>query len=427
MGLQTAGQRENERTMFYLKTILTTSVAVLLWTIFVGFGALSGWWSSPIAPTGDTEQFMDAAVTRVDEENRGNVALVLIRDGELFAEHYAGLGNDVDRNTLFQTASMSKWITAHAIMKLAQDGRLDLDQPVNDYLTRWQLPQSEFDTDKVTARLLLSHMSGLTDGLGFGDYGPEETIPTLEESLSQPRASDGREVEINLGIEPGTEFQYSGGSYLILQLLVEEISGELFESYVKRKILTPSLMSRSTFEYIAGWDNVSSAYDIDGQPAPLYQYAAAGATGFATSAEDMVRFVQSQLVNEPLQQETITAMREPHARTLGADIWGLGTMLYAPTDSGAYVYGHDGQNDPAINASVRINPDTGDAFIAFVSGGPALATTLGYEWVLWQTGRPDFLHTEAVIFDAIPMFLIGALLILGLAAAVIWRHSNRSR
>ena len=144
----------------------------------------------------------------------------------------------------------------------------------------------------------------------------------------------------------------------------------------------------------------------------------------------MIRFVQFQLASnessKPVQQETIVAMREPHARTLGADIWGLGTMLYAPTDSGMYVYGHDGQNDPAINASVRINPETGDAFIAFVSGGPALATSLGYEWVLWQTGLPDFLNSEAVIRDAIPMFLIGLLLIIGLAIAAIWRHRTRS-
>ena len=95
--------------MFYLKTILTTGAAISLWIIFVGFGALSGWWNRPIAPTGDTQQFMDAAVAIVDEESRGNVALVLIRDGELFAEHYAGLEDEVDRNTMFQTASMSKW------------------------------------------------------------------------------------------------------------------------------------------------------------------------------------------------------------------------------------------------------------------------------------------------------------------------------
>lgn len=72
-------------------------------------------------------------------------------------------------------------------------------------------------------------------------------------------------------------------------------------------------------------------------------------------------------------------MRKPHASAFGADIWGLGTILYAPTEAGDYIYGHHGQNDPAINASVRINPETGDALIAFVSGGQSLATALGYE------------------------------------------------
>lgn len=415
--------------MFYLKAILATAGALVIWAVCIGFGAVSGWWSVPIAPTGDAYLFMDSAIEMIEIENRGNVALILIVNGDIFDEHYVGMEDEIDRDTIFQTASMSKWITANGVMKLVQEGSLDLDRPVADYLTRWQLPQSEADTDKlrndkVTARLLLSHMSGLTDGLGFGDYEPDEAVPTLEESLSQPRASGGRAAEIELGLEPGSEFQYSGGGYLILQLLMEEISGQQFEEYMQQVILEPLNMPRSTFDYIAGWENISSSYDVDGQPAPLYQYAAKGATGFATSAGDMVRFVQSQLEgkepSQPLQQETIDSMREPHASAFGADIWGLGTMLYAPTESGDHIYGHDGQNDPAINASVRINPETGDAFIAFVSGGPSLATALAYEWVLWQTGLPDFLHTEAVIRDAIPMFLIGSMLILVLAGARIW-------
>ncbi len=195
---------------------------------------------------------------------------------------------------------------------------------------------------------------------------------------------------------------------------------------MQQAIFEPLNMTRSTFDYIVRWENISSSYDVDGQPATLYQYAAKGATGFATSAGDMVRFVQLQVAKDesarPLFRETIDAMRRPHASAFGADIWGLGTMLYAPTESGNYIYGHDGQNDPAINATVRINPDNGDAFIAFVSGGQSLATALGYEWVLWQSGRPDFLHTEAVIRDAIPMFLIGSMLILGLALGGIWHY-----
>ena len=416
--------------MFYLRVIAATVVAIVLWAVFVGFGALNGWWNDAIAPAGNTRLFMDAAVEIIETKNRGNVALVLIRNGEVFDEHYAGIEGKIGRDTMFQTASMSKWITANGVMNLVQEGNLDLDRPISDYLTRWQLPQSEFDNDKVTVRLLLSHMSGLTDGLGFGDYGPEEAVPTLEESLSRPRASGEREVEIKLGLEPGTEFSYSGGGYLVLQLLIEEISGEGFEGYIQRAMFEPLGMSRSTFGYIAEFDNISNSYDADGQPATLYQFAAKGATGFATSAADMTRFVQSQLASDGsaylLQQDTVDAMREPHASAFGADIWGLGTILYAPTESGAYVYGHDGQNEPAINASVRINPDTGDALISFVSGGQSLATALGYEWVLWQTGRPDVLHIGAVIRDAIPMFLIGSVLILLLAVARVWWRRRRT-
>ncbi len=185
-------------------------------------------------------------------------------------------------------------------------------------------------------------------------------------------------------------------------------------------------MSRSIFDYMAGWDNISNSYDADGQTATLYQYAAKGATGFATSAGDMARFVQSQLAGDgpahPLRKETIDSMREPHASAFGADIWGLGTMLYAPTVSGDYVYGHDGQNDPAINAAVRINPDTGDAFICFVSGGQSLATALGYEWCLEQLAALIFCTSGAVIRDAIPMLLIGSMLIIVLAVVGIWRR-----
>ncbi len=410
--------------MFYLKTSGAIVATLVLWAVCVGYGAASGWWSTPIAPTGDARQFMDAAVEIVETKNRGNIALVLISNGEVVGEHYKGIQGEIGRDTMFQTASMSKWLTANGVMKLVQDGSLDLDRPIADNLTRWQLPQSEFGNNKVTPRLLLSHMSGLTDGLGFGDYGPEETVPTLEESLSRPRPSGEREVEIKLGLEPGTEFRYSGGGYLILQLLIEEKSGEGFEGYMQRAMLEPLRMSRSTFNYIAGSDDISNSYDADGQMATLYQYAAKGATGFATSAGDMTRFVQSQLASNgpahPLRKETIDAMREPHASAFGAEIWGLGTMLYAPTESGDFVYGHDGQNDPAINAAVRINPDTGGAFICFVSGGQSLATALGYEWVLWQTGRPDFLHIGAVIQNAIPMFLIGSMLIIVLAVVGIW-------
>ena len=89
----------------------------------------------------------------------------------------------------------------------------------------------------------------------------------------------------------------------------------------------------------------------------------------------------------PCTARHLDRMRQPEARKLGLDIWGLGVALYAPTASGAYVYGHDGSNSPAINTSMRINPDNGDALIVLVTGNPTLASAIGAEWTIWQTGR----------------------------------------
>ena len=195
--------------MFYWKVAIATLVTLVLWVGLVLVGVLYGWWREPIATPGDARAFVDAAIEIIEERNVGNVALVLLEAGEVFDEYYATSGDHVDRDTLFPAASMSKWITAFGVMKLVEDGKVDLDRPVGDYLTRWQLPPGEFDNDGATVRRLLSHMAGLTDGLGYGDYEPHEEVPTLEASLAEARASSRESVKIAVGREPGTEWDYS--------------------------------------------------------------------------------------------------------------------------------------------------------------------------------------------------------------------------
>jgi hypothetical protein len=110
-------------------------------------------------------------------------------------------------------------------------------------------------------------------------------------------------------------------------------------------------------------------------------------------------------------------------RQFGADIWGLGTMLYAPTMGRAFVFGHDGQNELAINAAVRINPDNGDAIVVVTSGGRLLATRLASEWTYWQTGGPDFLVIGTAIREAVVPLFAGWLAVI--VAAVVYARGRR--
>ena len=403
-------------------------VAMLAWAGLVAYGTFNGWWHRAIAPAGDDRAFAAAAVRVLGSEPHGDLALVLIRQGEVVAEHYAGREQDVDRDTVFQTASMSKWITALGVMSLVRQGAIDLDAPISRYTKRWSLPASAFDHQGVTIRRLLSHTAGLTDGLGFGDYGLDEPVPAIEETLRHPRASSGRDAIIQVGYAPGSDWRYSGGGYLLLQLAIEEHEGEEFESFMRRTLFLPLGLTRSSFADVQGASNRARPYDADNGSATRFRYAAAAATGFTTSAADMIRLVRAVSGKRPLppfDAATVKAMRKPHGHQFGADIWGLGTMLYAPTQSGDYVYGHDGQNDPALNAAVRINPDSGDAIIVLTSGGRAPATRIASEWTYWQTGVPDFLAFGGAIQEAMAPLFAGIATLFVLTTLFLWTSLRR--
>lgn len=414
-----------------LSRLMLLLATLACWLSFVFFTAFSGWWMSPVVSPNDPAAFLSWATTTLERENAaGNSALVLIEDGRIFSEFYRGAKAPVDADTVFSTASMSKWIAAHGAMQAVLEGKLDLDAPVANYLSRWELPANGFDPADVTVRRLLSHTAGFADGLGFGDYRLDETLPTLEEELSMPRASSGDPVRIEVSITPGSEWRYSGGGYLLLELVIEEVTGMRFEQYMQQRFFDPLNMQRSTYASLDTITNNAGSLTRSGEPAEITHYASSAATAFATSASDLSRFVLAQIpqsnARRVLALDTVALMREPHGRRFGADIWGLGTMLYAPTPNGDVVFGHDGGNEPAINSAARINPDTGDALIVLETGHPSLATTVGSQWVLWQTGTPDFLDIDAVITSMVWPAIIGALIILFLLLTY-WRLAARKR
>ncbi len=122
-------------------------------------------------------------------------------------------------------------------MRLVEEGRLGLDEPVMRHLKRWRFPGSEAYRDKVTVRHLLSHTAGLDDGLGYGGFLSGEAIQTLEESLSLTKDSTaGQPRGVRVAREPGKYMSYSGGGYTILQLLIEEVTNRPFADFMKETV-----------------------------------------------------------------------------------------------------------------------------------------------------------------------------------------------
>ena len=306
-----------------LKVVGVPALAMIVWTAVAGYGVLAGWWHHAIAPAGDAAAFMLAARQMMSSEPHGDLAIALVTKGQVADEHYSGLVDAVNRETVFPVASMSKWVTAVGVMQLAREGRINLDAPVARYLTRWTLPVSRFDLNGVTARRLLSHTAGLTDGLGFRDYRLDERVPSLEESLRAPRASTGQPTAIIVGSEPGS----TGSTGRRLSHLAAPRGGgdpaAVRRGYAASRA-DPLELSCSSFERTPS-PNTAEAYDAAGRTAPRFQYAAAAATGFSTCVRDMVRWVQAHVEHgptPPLDADLLRRMREPHgassAQTSGA-------------------------------------------------------------------------------------------------------------
>lgn len=417
------------------RILLLTLVALAAWAVVVVTGTVEGWWRQPLAPFGNLAAFRAAAIADINANSRGNAAFVLLQNGRVAGSHFVSRGKPVDGDSRFQVASMSKWVTAWGVMTLVEAGKLDLDKPVSTYLTRWRLPPSRFYNNGVTVRRLLSHMAGLTDGLGYAGFKPGTPVQGLESSLTRAAdASPGKSGAVAVGIEPGTEFRYSGGGYTLLQLLIEEVSGQTFNDYMRYHVLAPLGMRRSTFVLAdAEADDVADFFDARGAPATHFRFTARAAASLYTTASDMTRFLQAHLPGPQreapgrgvLTPKTLLEMRRPHASTFGIDIWGLGTMLLAPNNAGGFVIGHDGNNEPAINTAARLDPATGNGVVVLETGNKLLATQLASEWVFWDTGHVDFLMVTYEADKLVQILSGGALAIIVAALLIGWQQRAR--
>ncbi|MCI0487632.1 MAG: beta-lactamase family protein [Blastocatellia bacterium] len=316
---------------------------------------------------------LDALIPKLlDRQGVPGVSIAVIRGGEFVWSKGYGLadkekGTPVGRETRFNIGSVSKTMTAWAVMTLVEKGLVDLDAPACRYLKRWHLPESEFDNDKVTLRRLLSHTSGLSTypaSASINGYLPGEKMPTLEEALSRSYGTFGN---LRVTREPGGDFQYNNGNYVILQLLIEDVAGRSFADYMKRTIFDPLGMSHTTYEWSPELRaSVATPYDQNGEAWPHYQYVERGSGGVYTTASDLAQFVTtiSDTRNQPagrgiLKAETVGQMISPAAGTEGK--YGVGYKMF-PVSNELRLISHDGANE-GWRAMFLVHPQKGDGIV----------------------------------------------------------------
>jgi CubicO group peptidase (beta-lactamase class C family) len=172
-----------------------------------------------------------------------SVSLALIdEDNILFMRAY---GAGVTPETLYQAASLSKFVAAVGAMRLVDDERLKLDQDVNDTLTSWKVPTNGFDQDHpVTLRGLLSMTAGI--GVpGFLGYELGAPLPNLTQILYG--APPANSPPVTVITQPGSAYHYSGGSYEIAEALMEDAMKAPFPDLMDKLVLKPVGMRHSSF------------------------------------------------------------------------------------------------------------------------------------------------------------------------------------
>jgi CubicO group peptidase (beta-lactamase class C family) len=272
------------------------------------------------------------------------LSMALVRNGVVAWHHGFGVKNQKTRepvtdDTVFEAASLSKPVFAYAVLKLADAGKFDLDKPLNSYLPGDYDVGPDVRLGQITARRVLSHTTGFPNWRG-------------------------RETKLKIYFTPGEKFSYSGEGFVYLAKVIEHVTGEKFNDFMKRSVFDPLGMTSSSYVWQSSYDALkiyphNSVGALGEQQKPKQANAAAS---LHTTAQDYGRFVAAILKGVGLKKETIKQMLTPQikvdeggsnttarpADNLSPTIsWGLGWGLQATAEGASFWHWGDNGNTKA--------------------------------------------------------------------------------
>jgi CubicO group peptidase (beta-lactamase class C family) len=294
--------------------------------------------------------------TRMDKVAKAQAAgdrfmgsVLVAKDGAIVFEHSYGWANlewkvPNTASTKFRLGSVTKQFTAAAILLLEERGKLKLDDPVAKFI-----PEAPSAWGKVTLYHLLTHTSGIPDFSDFPDYA------TLKLSPIDPARALERLRDLPLGFTPGEKYSYNNTGYVVLGYVVERVSGQSYETFLRENILKPLKMNDSGYDsnsavvprrasgYAPGPGGLTNAPYID-MHVPL------GSGGLYSTTEDLLRWTQGLFGGKVLSAASLSKMTTPNR-----DYYALGLVVH--TVGGRKVIEHEGSIE-GFNALLAYYPES---------------------------------------------------------------------
>ncbi len=407
-----AGPESVKNTRLPQRTKMPTGIASLLMRI-IAF-ALSGMAMAQPAPPTLAPELARTVTARMASDKVPGVVIGLIEGGVPVWTGAFGLadpstGRAMREDALWRVESISKPVTAWGAMRLAEAGRLDLDAPAADCLLRWAPPDAG---PAFSARQLLSHEAGI----GLGDfnarYAPAQPRPDLPTHLAEDFSRIGA---------PASGFAYSDSGFNLVELMIEDCTGEDFADWMAREVLRPLGMTGASFD----WTGVEMpvGHELRGRPVAPYVYPARASGGLHATLADITRFAEASMTGatQPvLSAQAVAELHRPRVAVGGlfgfaADGYGLGHFTETLSDGRAAVW-HGGQGYGWMT-HLHMVPETGDGIVILANSQrawPLFAEVLA----AWSEhlGVAPVGMARVLWAETAARFAIGALILLAAAA-----------
>jgi CubicO group peptidase (beta-lactamase class C family) len=354
----------------------------------------------------------------VRKYNPQGSAVILIQNGEIEEVKNYGYADkaskkEVNEHTKFKIASISKTVTAYAVMQLVDDKILDLDTPVNQYLKSWKIPESEYGADKVTLRTLMSHTSGIT---GSDENGYKEPLPTIAEAL--------KSRNIQLKRNPGEQFEYSEfAGFGICQLVIEDVTGMKFEDYMKQNVFERLGMYETDYSNKA--EGLAIPYAGYSRAIGVTPIVMNGGGGVTTTSNDLQIFVK-ELIRYYNEGNKIMFQPQENTQSAGG-LYALG-IIPRELKNGKTVYEHNGTLT-GWNAQIVFEPTSQNGMVVLTNSDKAYYMTyeLMEKWGKEVLGQPVYDLQMLSIHKTVRLIIVVVSIILMIYAGIFYYQKEAGK